>query len=302
MGGGGGKDGGGGTEVINTTPEWLMDLGEWSAGKFKTALGKQENYSPYPDMTNPYGEYKSLFGSGTGEDYLKSFSAAPKAAYEQALTDTKNLFGAKGTYGSVGNGLMSGAMSSAAGNYATSMADAQQKAQAAQALDYNLSSLAQNWDNQNALNKLNYGNTMQQQIINNLLGGMGISIPSIMAGQTVVQDEGGGGKGGLGSALGGAAQMGGMMYAASSRSFKENKRPSENVLEMVCSLPVERWKYKDGIADGAEHIGPYAEDFAARFGGSDKKISLMDMAGVLFKAVQELTARVEELENERRAA
>lgn len=208
MSGGGGKDSGGGTEVINTTPEWLMDLGEWSAGKFKTALGKQENYSPYPDMTNPYGEYKSLFG-GTGEDYLKSFSAAPKAAYDQALTDTKNLFGAKGTYGSVGNGLMSGAMSSAAGNYATSMADAQQKAQAAQALDYNLSSLAQNWDNQNALNKLNYGNTMQQQIISNLLGGMGISIPSIMQGQTVVQDEGGGGKSGLGSVVGGGLSLAG---------------------------------------------------------------------------------------------
>ena len=302
MGGGGGKDGGGGTEVINTTPEWLMDLGEWSAGKFKDALGKQENYSPYPDMTNPYGEYKSLFGSGTGEDYLKSFSAAPKAAYDQALSDTKDLFGARGTYGSVGNGLMSGAMSSAAGNYATSMADAQQKAQAAQALDYNLSSLAQNWGNQNALGKLNYGNTMQQQIISNLLGGMGISIPSIMAGQTVVQDEGGGGKGGLGSALGGAAQMGGMMYAASSRDFKENKRPAEPVLKKVQSLPVERWKYKEGIADESEHIGPYAEDFSARFGGSDKKISLMDMAGVLFKAVQELAARVEELENERRAA
>ena len=302
MGGGGGKDGGGGTEVINTTPEWLMDLGEWSAGKFKDALGKQENYSPYPDMTNPYGEYKSLFGSGTGEDYLKSFSAAPKAAYDQALADTKDLFGARGTYGSVGNGLMSGAMSSAAGNYATSMADAQQKAQAAQALDYNLSSLAQNWGNQNALGKLNYGNTMQQQIISNLLGGMGISIPSIIAGQTVVQDEGGGGKGGLGSALGGAAQMGGMMYAASSRDFKENKRPAESVLEKVKTMPVERWKYKEGIADESEHIGPYAEDFAARFGGSDKKISFMDMAGVLFKAVQELAARVEELENERRAA
>ena len=63
------------------------------------------------------------------------------------------------------------------------------------------------------------------------LGGMGISIPSIVQGQTVVQDEGGGGKGGLGSALGGAAQMGGMMYAASSRDFKENKRPAEDVLE-----------------------------------------------------------------------
>lgn len=302
MGGGGGKDGGGGTEVINTTPEWLMDLGEWSAGKFKDALGKQESYSPYPDMTNPYGEYKSLFGGGTGEDYLKSFSAAPKAAYDQALTDTKNLFGAKGTYGSVGNGLMSGAMSSAAGNYATAMADAQQRAQAAQLQDYQASAVAPNWLNENALNKLNYGNTMQQQIISNLLGGMGITVPSIVQGQTVVQDEGGGGKGGLGSALGGAAQMGGMMYAASSRGFKENKRPAEDVLDKVKTLPVERWKYKDGIADEAEHIGPYAEDFAERFGGSDRKISLMDMAGVLFKSVQELTARVEELESERRAA
>lgn len=302
MSGGGGKDQGGGTEVINTTPEWLSDLGEWSSDKFKTALGKQESYSPYPDMTNPYGEYKSLFGSGTGEDYLKSFSAAPKAAYEQALSDTKNLFGAKGTYGSVGNGLMSGAMSSAAGDYATSMADAQQKAQAAQLQDYQASTLAQNWNNENALNSVNYGNAMQQQLISNLLGSMGVSIPSIMAGQTIVQDGGSSGKGGLGSALGGAAQMGGMMYASSSRTFKENKRPAEDLLEKVKTLPVERWKYKSGIEDEAEHIGPYAEDFAERFGGSDRKISFMDMAGVLFKAVQELAARVEELESERRAA
>lgn len=300
-GGGGGKDGGGGTEVINTTPEWLSDLGEWSAGKFKDALGKQENYSPYPDMTNPYGEYKSLFGSGTGEDYLKSFSAAPKAAYDQALTDTKNLFGAKGTYGSVGNGLMSGAMSSAAGNYATSMADAQQKAQAAQLQDYQASALGPNWQNENALGKLNYGNTMQQQIISNLLGGMGISIPSIMAGQTVVQDEGGGGKGGLGSAVGGMASLGGALYS-SSRMLKEDKRPVEDVLEKVKTLTVERWRYKKGVADNGEHIGPYAEDWAERFGGTGINISAIDEMGVLLKSVQELAAQVDELKKQMEAA
>jgi hypothetical protein len=301
--GGGGKDsgGGGGTEVINTVPDWMMELGEWSADKFKGAMGKQENYSPYPDMTNPYGEYKSLFGGGTGEDYLKSFSAAPKAAYDQALTDTKNLFGARGTYGSVGNGLMSGAMSSAAGNYATAMADAQQKAQAAQLQDYQASAVAPNWLNENALNKLNYGNTMQQQIISNLLGGMGITVPSIVQGQTVVQDEGGGGKGGLGSAVGGMASLGGALYS-SSHKFKENKRPAEDVLENVKTLTVERWKYKDGFGDNGEHIGPYAEDWAERFGGTGVNISAIDEMGVLLKAVQELAAQVDELKKQLEAA
>lgn len=299
---GGGKGGGGSTEMVNTTPPWLNDLGEWSASNFKTAMGKESAANPYGSTTNPYGEYKSLFGNGTGQDYLDSYSAAPKAAYNQALSDTKDMFGANGTYGSVGNGLMSGAMANAGSQYATAMSKAQQDAQTAMLKDYTAQSLAQDWTNNNAVNSANYTNNQNQQYISNLLSSMGVSIPSIMAGQTILQDSGDSGKSsGLGSMLGGGATMAGMMYS-SSREFKENKRPAETVLEKVKSLPVERWNYKVGRGDGKEHIGPYAEDWAERFGGSGKEISVVDSIGVLLKAVQELSAKVDELESERRAA
>ena len=301
-GGGDSKGGGGSTEMVSTAPSWLNDLGEWSASNFKTAMGKESAANPYGSTTNPYGEYKSLFGNGTGQDYLDSYSAAPKAAYNQALSDTKDLFGANGTYGSVGNGLMSGAMANAGSQYATAMSKAQQDAQTAMLKDYTAQSLAQDWTNNNAVNSANYTNNQNQQYISNLLSSMGVSIPSIMAGQTILQDSGDSGKSsGLGSMLGGGATMAGMMYS-SSREFKENKRPAETVLEKVKSLPVERWNYKVGRGDGKEHIGPYAEDWAERFGGSGKEISVVDSIGVLLKAVQELAAKVDELELERRAA
>ena len=301
-GGGDSKGGGGSTEMVSTAPSWLNDLGEWSASNFKTAMGKESAANPYGSTTNPYGEYKSLFGNGTGQDYLDSYSAAPKAAYNQAVSDTKDMFGANGTYGSVGNGLMSGAMANAGSQYATAMSRAQQDAQTAMLKDYTAQSLAQDWTNNNAVNSANYTNNQNQQYISNLLSSMGVSIPSIMAGQTILQDSGDSGKSsGLGSMLGGGATMAGMMYA-SAREFKENKRPAETVLEKVKSLSVERWNYKVGRGDGKEHIGPYAEDWAERFGGSGKEISVVDSIGVLLKAVQELAAKVDELESERRAA
>lgn len=307
MPGGDSKGGGGGsTEIVNTTPKWLNDLGEWSSDNFKTAMGKESAANPYGSTTNPYGKYKGLFGNGTGQGYLDSYSTAPKAAYNQAISDTKDMFGANGTYGSVGNGLMSGAMANAGSQYATAMSKAQQDAQKAMLKDYTAQSttqsLAQDWTNNNAVNSANYTNNQNQQDIRNLLSSMGVSIPSIMAGQTIMQDSGDSGKSsGLGSILGGGATMAGMMYA-SAREFKEDKRPAETVLEKVKSLSVERWKYKAGRGDGKEHIGPYAEDWAERFGGSGKEISVVDSIGVLLKAVQELAAKVDELESERRAA
>lgn len=293
-----GKDGPS-TEVVSTAPSWLNDLGEWSASNFKTAMSKESAANPYDSTTNPYGEYKSLFGSGTGQDYLDSYSAAPKAAYNQALSDTKDLFGANGTYGSVGNELMSGAMANAGSQYATAMSKAQQDAQTAMLKDYAAQSLAQDWTNNNAVNSANYTNTQNQQYIANLLASMGIAIPSIMAGQTIVQDSGD--SSGLGSLVSSGAMLGGM-YMMCAKRFKENKRPAESVLEKVKTIPVERWKYKAGRGDGKEHIGPYAEDWAERFGGSGKEISVVDSIGVLLKAVQELAAKVDELESERRAA
>ena len=301
-GGGDSKGGGGSAELVSTAPSWLNDLGEWSASNFKTAMGKASAANPYDSTANPYGQYTSLFGNGTGQNYLDSYTAAPKAAYNQALSDTKDLFGANGTYGSVGNGLMSGAMANAGSQYATAMSKAQQDAQTAMLKDYSASALAQDWTNNNAVNSANYTNTQNQQYISNLLSSMGVSIPAIMQGQTILQDSGDSGKSsGLGSLVSGGATLGGM-YAMCARRFKENKRPAEPVLDKVKTLSVQRWNYKPGRGDGKEHIGPYAEDWSERFGGSLNEISLLDCVGVLLKAVQELAAKVDELQTEREAA
>ena len=92
----------------------------------------------------------------------------------------------------------------------------------------------------------------------------------------------------------------GMKAAAmSSRDYKEHNALAGDVLDKVAGLSVERWRYKPHIVgepNPAEHIGPYAEDFRAAFGvGDGKTINYVDAIGVLFKAVQVLTAEVRAL-------
>jgi hypothetical protein len=98
----------------------------------------------------------------------------------------------------------------------------------------------------------------------------------------------------LWSGLGSLAGMG--LMAFSSKELKEDKRPATGSLEAVRRMPVGEWKYKDGIADGGEHIGPYAEDFQAATGkGNGKMINLMDAVGVTMGAVQQLDKKVDAL-------
>ena len=99
---------------------------------------------------------------------------------------------------------------------------------------------------------------------------------------------------GLFGGLGNLAGMG--LMAWSSKELKEDKRPVEGALDAVNSMPVEQWKYKEGVADEGEHIGPYAEDFAAATGkGDGKAINLMDSVGLTMKAVQELSSKVDKI-------
>lgn len=99
---------------------------------------------------------------------------------------------------------------------------------------------------------------------------------------------------GLFSGLGSMAGM--AMMAYSSKDFKEDKHEIDGALDAVNAMPVEEWQYKEGIADGGRHIGPYAEDFKAATGkGNGKMIPVMDAVGVTMKAVQELDKKVEKL-------
>lgn len=99
---------------------------------------------------------------------------------------------------------------------------------------------------------------------------------------------------GLFSGLGSLAGMG--MMAFSSKKLKEDKKPTEGALEAVESMPVESWKYKDGVSDGGYHVGPYAEDFQKATGlGDGTKINLVDGMGITMRAVQELSKKVDDL-------
>jgi hypothetical protein len=92
----------------------------------------------------------------------------------------------------------------------------------------------------------------------------------------------------------------GMAMGLSSKKFKKNKKPAKGNLKAVKQMPVERWRYKEGIADGgaAEHTGPYAEDFQKATGhGNGQVIPLQDAIGITMGAVQELAGQVDRIEH-----
>ena len=101
---------------------------------------------------------------------------------------------------------------------------------------------------------------------------------------------------GAGQLVGTAATMGMMM---SSKDFKEGKEPvdSEMAVEAFKKLPVESWKYKDGIADGGRHIGPYAEDVQRELGDEvapgGKQIDIISMSGAQTAAIKGLADKLE---------
>lgn len=111
--------------------------------------------------------------------------------------------------------------------------------------------------------------------------------------------------GDLGSTLGGIGQLAGgvaSLYAASSKKLKHRMRPvsSRAALQGVRRLKVEEWDYKPGEGDGGRHIGPYAEDVQKELGeavapGGDV-INMQEMGAANAKAIEELAARADQLE------
>lgn len=105
------------------------------------------------------------------------------------------------------------------------------------------------------------------------------------------------------SLLGGLGQLAGFAFM-SSRKVKENKRPPErSLLKQVREAPVEQWKYKDGVEDGGEHIGSYAEDVSRASGGTrpSTHINVMDEIGTTKGAVQELDKQVQGMARDMKA-
>ncbi|WP_417261687.1 tail fiber domain-containing protein [Celeribacter sp.] len=98
--------------------------------------------------------------------------------------------------------------------------------------------------------------------------------------------------GGLGSALG---AIGGALIM-SSEDYKEDKTPFD-ALGAIKKMPVEKWRYKEGIADEAEHVGPYAEDFKEATGiGDGKSIDVISAIGVSLGAIRQIADKVDNIE------
>lgn len=109
------------------------------------------------------------------------------------------------------------------------------------------------------------------------------------------------GQQGMAGIMGAVGQLAGAygpsLLALSSKDAKTDKTPIADgeALGALRKMPVEQWRYKDGMGDGGgqSHIGPYAQDFAAATGkGDGKVINLMDAIGVTMKAVQDLDRKV----------
>ena len=71
------------------------------------------------------------------------------------------------------------------------------------------------------------------------------------------------------------------------------------VLQKLGQLNIHRWKYK-AQGDGADHIGPMAQDFYRLFqvGEDDRHISTLDPDGVALAAAKELYALSQSQEKE----
>ncbi|WP_432475294.1 tail fiber domain-containing protein (plasmid) [Brucella anthropi] len=98
---------------------------------------------------------------------------------------------------------------------------------------------------------------------------------------------------GLGKAIGGIAG-----FFMSDENVKEDKQeiPDGEALDAINDLPVEEWKYKDGVEDGGRHVGTYAQDFQRVTGkGDGQKIAVVDAIGLTMKAVQDLDSKFERL-------
>jgi hypothetical protein len=90
----------------------------------------------------------------------------------------------------------------------------------------------------------------------------------------------------------------GVWYSASSRELKYDFQVvnTADILQKVSETTLEEWRYN--ATPEAKHIGVVAEDFAEKFsiGNNPESLNPLDVCGVLWAAVQELTKKVAELE------
>ena len=132
------------------------------------------------------------------------------------------------------------------------------------------------------------------------MGTFGMQAPDVMGALNAQQNRQAGSQNAL---TGGLFTLGAsllsnpaILSSLSSRYLKNPIGPvdSDQALEAVRKLPVERWTYK---GDDTPHIGTYAEDFAEAAGvGNGVTINFIDALGLLTAAVKGLADRLDRIE------
>ncbi|MBN9461693.1 MAG: tail fiber domain-containing protein [Burkholderiales bacterium] len=106
----------------------------------------------------------------------------------------------------------------------------------------------------------------------------------------------------FGTLAGAATSLGAAAILASSKDIKKDRAPASPSAASLAieSMPVEHWKYDERkvpeLADGREHIGPMAQDFAKHVGGDGQTINLGDEVGTLMASQKDVLRRVKKLE------
>ncbi|HQR20135.1 MAG TPA: tail fiber domain-containing protein [Burkholderiaceae bacterium] len=112
-------------------------------------------------------------------------------------------------------------------------------------------------------------------------------------GRLNAQAQGNAGLAGIGQLAGTV----GTLAFLSTKKAKDRKGKYSGGLDAIRKMPVEKWNYKKGLGDDADHVGVMAEDFAKATGhGDGTVINAADAHGVTMSAVKELDAKVAQLE------
>jgi len=98
---------------------------------------------------------------------------------------------------------------------------------------------------------------------------------------------------GVGQGVAGGLGLGMNLWQLSSKEFKADLGDADSFLTRVREVPIRHWRYHDPRHGEGEHISPWAEDFAEAFGGPSERIHLGDAIFILWRAVQQLAAKVD---------
>jgi hypothetical protein len=99
------------------------------------------------------------------------------------------------------------------------------------------------------------------------------------------------------NAIGQGAGTAAALWLKSSKRLKDHLGDADTFLGRVKKLRIQTWRYTGGAQrqfdlDGEVHLGPFAEEFAALFGGPPDEINMGDAIFILWRAVQELAQDV----------